>query len=301
MKHAIMNNSKLSFYSPVNFIRDISAEKHISFVESTKLDCLASKISIEGEDHVFYYKNLSWDSTFFKLNTIKLNFVIYDHNNIKILNDAINKFLTGLEYEYCFIEIPSEDILLIQALNLSQFRLVETRLSYYHDRLEEHQVDRYKVRTAVKNDIPTLKEVAMQMRNEYDRFHADPFIAEEHADVYLATYIENSINGFSDCVLVPDEAGLPSKSFLTANFQKNIWDLFEKKISKLVLSAVHTENKGWYYKLISEMMYFLRDQTGSEILCLNTQSTNRAVLHTWNKLGFKFGATTHILVKKCSI
>lgn len=133
------------------------------------------------------------------------------------------------------------------------------------------------------------------MRNPFDRFHSDWTYSTSIADKYLETYIENAINGFSDIILVPDGEKTEPDSFLTADLYQNDWDKLNYKISKMVLSAVSSEtNKGWYVKLISEMTYKLMEY-GVESIFMNTQSTNFAVLSTWEKLGYKIGRATHLL------
>ena len=140
--------------------------------------------------------------------------------------------------------------------------------------------------------------VAKEMKNEYDRFHADDVFSPKKADDFLATYIQQSLKGFADLVLTSNETGLPSDSFLTANYLKHEWEKTHVPVSKMVLSAVSSQtNKGWYKKLISEMTYHLIEQ-GAQYIFMNTQSTNRAVYHTWEQLGYKLGGVTHVFSKK---
>ena len=95
--------------------------------------------------------------------------------------------------------------------------------------------------------------------------------------------------------MIPNEEGVPSDSFLSANFFENQWETIGVKVSKMVLSAVSSStNKGWYINLISEMSYLFKSK-GITHAFMNTQSTNRQVFHTWEKLGYKLGSTTHIL------
>jgi dTDP-4-amino-4,6-dideoxy-D-galactose acyltransferase len=66
----------------------------------------------------------------------------------------------------------------------------------------------------------------------------------------------------------------------------------------MVLSAVSsTTNKGWYIKLISEMAYHLKS-IGADYAVMHPASTNKAVIHTYEKLGCKLGKTSHILSYK---
>ncbi|MBC7694181.1 MAG: hypothetical protein H7141_01915 [Burkholderiales bacterium] len=292
-------SDKLKFYNPYNFDRNITnnnlleylLEDYEKYIQKNEFHTF----EVKGEKYIFIYKALQWDTEYFKIPTFRLINILSVKNNY--LKEAILFFKESVlpEDSYCFMEIPSEDIELIQALGESCFKLVETRLTYYNNTLQLHQYPRYLVRSADKNDIPNLKMVASEMRNDYDRFHADKVFETTQADLFLSTYIENSILGLTDYVMVPNEKNVKPDSFLTANYLRNEWPKINCKISKMVLSAVSSEtNKGWYIKLISEMTYHLRDTVGSECIFLNTQSTNRAVFSTWEKLGYKLGCTTHV-------
>lgn len=246
----------------------------------------------------YYYLNI-WETDFFGVNSVFLKFIDFDLGDLNILEESLNRFLSKLYEDYgnynITIETPSEDNKVIQALNCAKFRLIETRIHFYNNNLECYNGIRANVRVAKQADIENLKKVASFMRNDYDRFHSDYGFNQADADRYLSTYIENSINGFTDIVMLPNEPNLPSDSFLTANILRDKWIALNHNISKMVLSAVSSEtNKGWYIKLISEMTYHLKE-IGAETIFMNTQSTNIAVLNSWEKLGYRIGRTSHIL------
>ena len=254
-------------------------------------------INVLGNEHIFLVKFLKWDSDYFNMSTHRLLYVLYDHKDYNVLKKAIQIFVKEFFIEkgmYCFSEIPSEDIFTIQALNESGFKLIENRLTYYLD-LKNYSHERYCVRPATLEDIPNLKRVAREMRNDYDRFHAETVFDLNKADEFLATYIEESIKGFSDFTMVPSEFGVPSDAFLTANYLLNDWESIGEKVSKMVLSSVSAKTcKGWYLKLISEMAYHLKS-IGAEYAFMNLATTNRAVIHTYEKLGCKYGKCIHVL------
>ena len=254
-------------------------------------------IEISGKEHVFVVKFLKWDTDYFNVKTYKLLYVLYNHLDYFTLKLATQKFVKEFFLEkgnYCFSEIPSEDIITIQALNESGFKLVENRLTYYLD-LKNYNYERFAVRSAGYDDIPNLKRVARIMRNEYDRFHAETIFDFQKADEFLATFIEESIKGFSDYVIVPNEINTDPDAFLTANYLKEEWDLIGEKISKMVLSAVSSETcKGWYIKLISEMAYHLKEN-GANFAFMHPATTNKAVIHSYEKLGCKYGKCIHVL------
>jgi dTDP-4-amino-4,6-dideoxy-D-galactose acyltransferase len=298
-----MENSRKKIfnrYSQYSVDRKISKEKIIEHLnKELSAKQLFSYNENKNDIRIYYHKN-NWETAFFMVDSIIIDYIDFDNVELKEVINSLKSFINHLKKEIGdnFIvtsEVPSEDRDIIQILNNCKFRTLETRLHYCNNNLSEFNYQRYNVRDAVLKDIPNLKRVASFMRNEYDRFHSDWSFENSKADEYLETYIENSINGFTDIVLVPDDLELNSDSFLTANFCKMDWPEIDYQISKMVLSAVSSEtNRGWYIRLISEMTYRLINE-GAQSIYMNTQSTNFAVIHTWEKLGYKLGRVTHVI------
>lgn len=302
IKAAVSNKQILTFYSPYNFIREFPADKQFENYVLNKIAAFDKNannkiITVEIEHASFYFllSYLPWDTDFFKIHTYKLLHVLSENEDIHLLRAACKEFIKRINDEtfYCFIDIPSEDIRLIQALNDAGFCLIETRLHYYRN-LEGFSGPRYNVREARAEDIPALMQTAADTRNNYDRFHADYVFDADTADRFLAKYIEECVKGYTDIVLVPNEPGLEVRSFMSANYHKDEWEKNGVAISKPVVSAVAPENKGWYKKFASEISHYSRE-AGAQYMILNTQTTNRAVFHTWESLGYKLGCATHIL------
>lgn len=292
--------AKLVYYAPYNFIRSITTEAHIVNWILPKIDTLTKHTSTHANTLVdIYYEKLEWDTNYFNIPTYKLNYILFNQNNIAAVKQSVSDFVnTFNNNDYIICEVPSEDIDVIQALTQNGFSLIETRLTYYNNNLANFNEKRHSIRAANLDDTQNLMRVAMEMKNDYDRFHADNIFSTEQADNFLATYIQQSLKGFADVVLTSNESGLPSDSFLTANYLKHEWTKTQVPVSKMVLSAVSSQtNKGWYKKLISEMTYHLMEQ-GAQYIFMNTQSTNRAVYHTWEQLGYKLGGVTHVFSKK---
>ena len=244
---------------------------------------------------------LPWESEYFDVATARLLPPLFEDATVPALAEALAVALGQIEaagIRSVFAEVPSEDVLWLQALGQQRFRLIETRLHYLHRDVEAFGAERYPVRLATPDDVPNLRRVAREMRNVFDRFHSDFTYPDDRADEYLATYVENSVGGFADLVVVPDEAGVPADSFLTARVHRDLWDRLDRRISKMVLSAVSSKtNRGWYQKLVAELTHRLREE-GAQAVFLNTQSTNGAVIHTWEKLGYKLGRVTHLLAAR---
>ncbi len=294
----------LFHYSPFSFFSKADKDKIFKHSILNDIDkhlkddsVEALKINVLGYQHIFLVKFLKWDSDYFNMSTYRLLYVLYDHKDYNVLKKATQIFVKDFFKEkgkYCFSEIPSEDIFTIQALNESGFKLVENRLTYYLD-LKNYSHERYGVREATSEDIPNLKRVAREMRNDYDRFHAETIFDLDKADEFLATYIEESVKGFSDYTMVPSDVGVAPDAFLTANYLRDDWDNIGEKVSKMVLSSVSAETcRGWYLKLISEMAYHLKS-IEADYAFMHPATTNRAVIHTYEKLGCKYGKCVHVL------
>jgi dTDP-4-amino-4,6-dideoxy-D-galactose acyltransferase len=296
-------NPQLFFYSPVNFVRAIKPAVQLDMLVADLIDeqpYWAVALPAGNEEVRFYYNHLSWDTEYFGLTTYKLNLVLFPQEaTLAELAQAAADFVDFLRAqgaEYVFAELPAEDTKVVQALGSAGLRLIETRLTYYRALADYEAPERYPVRAATADDIVGLQEVARTMRNDFDRFHADPVFPTAQADQFLATYVAESVQGFADIVLVPaPDDGVAPGAFLTARYNQSQWPQLGVPVSKMVLSAVSgQERKGWYRKLISEMSLHLREQ-GAAYAYMNTQATNRAVFHTWESLGYKLGATTHVL------
>lgn len=284
-----MREDRAYFHSPLSFLKEYQKQLSEDFLSKLSKDekRFRSKISL-------FIRRLEWDSHYFNVPVYKLEFADWDESVVDP-TDTLAQELKSLKLElsylhnkyYLFSEIPSEDLTMLQAASLAGYRLVETRITYFCDDLQQfNRSDRFNVRLASKDDIPSLRRVAMEARNSFDKYHADPFFTESVADEYLAVFIENSVNGFADIVIVPTEnAG----AFFTANIESPIGI----KLGKIILVAVGKECKGWHFKLLTEMSYLFKER-GIQVAYMVTQSTNRAVIRNCEKLGYRYGRCTHV-------
>jgi dTDP-4-amino-4,6-dideoxy-D-galactose acyltransferase len=290
--------ARFAFYPATSFLRHHQkalADQYAAWLNG----CVADGILESGKDfpHV-HYRQLEWDSRHFGLPVFKIELLDIEASSIgqcaRELQDFRASVLANHARAYSFMEVPCEDIETIQALGLAGFRLIETRLTYWLDDVQSWRgVHRYPSRSATLHDIDDLRKVAASARNDFDRFHADPFWTREEADGMLATFAENSVRGFADITLVPESAEGMAGAFLTGNFDRETTTLIGRKVGRMVLSAVSPERRGGYLKLISELTQWFKERE-VEVIYLTTQSTNRAVVRVWEKLGYSFGRSSHI-------
>jgi dTDP-4-amino-4,6-dideoxy-D-galactose acyltransferase len=292
--------AELSVYSTYNFLHTVEDEtlSTETFIKPLRKNISTGtfqikNIDIEGFRHFFIYHNLAWDTEYFKRKVYKIELILFKHRRPDILSRAVSQFIEYSIFndDYFLINIPCEDLTLLQGLSQTGFRLVETRLNYYFPNIKSAEPPLYPVRKADKNDIPALKDIAIRMRNRYDRIHADPAFSDKIADAYLGMFIEESVKGFADMVIIPDLPGKKPFGFLAAS---NPTPVLGYKIAKLVLAAVdNTYYKGWLSHLLSAVIYELKT-LNVDILTTITQASNRPAIRTWEKAGFRLGYVTHV-------
>ncbi|WP_313311922.1 hypothetical protein [Pulveribacter sp.] len=292
-----ISSERAFFYSPFGFLKGADDIGVAWLSELSQAICSGVEVFEGNSGVLIYFRKLDWDTQFFGVPFFRIEFVDFSENaDAYDLRQAFLSFKNYIsascsEY-YIFSEIPCEDIRIIAGITLSGWRLVETRITCYRDDLQSFSYPRrIPIRSATIDDIEDLRRVAVEAVNHYDRFHADDFFLKKEADDFLAIFIENSVRGFADEVIVPRDG--PANAFLTGNYLKSPPSLSKRKIGKMVLSAVSSERSGWYVRLIAELSYKFKEK-GLDTVFMTTQATNRTVLKVWHRHGYQVGRCSHI-------
>jgi len=305
-ENLLIYKKRISFYNNYSFIREIDSEVLFkaavlepAIQNINDESCHIIEIIIEKCKHLFVFKKQLWESDYFGFSCFSVEYVLFTHDDYKILHKALNAFIeSSLQpNSYLTINVPTEDTILIQALGFTGFVLVETRLNYFIKLNQNHDLQNIgNIKEAGLEDIPYLRAVAMKMKNKYDRVHADPAFSEEEADQYLAKFVEESIKGFADIVLkVVNDKDIPF-GFLAGNNPIKISEFY---VSKLVLAAVDSFiQKGRLFDLLTEMMYRVKSKK-ADYLTTITQAANFPAIRVWEKSGFSLFKVTHLFsIKK---
>ncbi|MBD2721778.1 hypothetical protein [Hymenobacter armeniacus] len=296
----------LAFYSPYYFLRHLPAKRQQELFGTGAAARWGRQpgeetYSAPGSTDVrWLWQALPWDSAYFGTPMLRLFTGLFGP---EALPAVLTQAAVGLREHlaarhpafYAFSIVPAEDVRLFQALTGAGWRLVETRLTFYRSELANFQFPAFPVRGAGVGDAAHVGGIAATARNPYDRFHADPWFGLERADAYLARYAENTVSaGLATTVLVPDEPGLPIDSFLAISDLAHDAEALGTRLSRVLLTAVGPANRGWHLRLTAETLR--RAQAlGHEAVLMTTQATNHAVFRTVEKLGFRLGATSHVL------
>jgi len=295
----IENTNNAWAYFPLSFTADREVS-HAIFCRELNKDVFSGQTQefVSSQGLTVFYRKLQWDSDFFGTPTFRIEYTsIPDNSSENAVRGSFNEFRAHLGSSnsefYVFAEVPSEDTDVLVGMTGSGWRLIETRITCFRDDMQNFNfADGFPTRSAVIEDIPDLRSTATKAVNPFDRFHSDKFFSAEQADEFMATFIENSVRGYADEVIVP--AVGPADAFLTGVYLPPSDGFQNTKIARPVLSAVSAERKGWYKHLIGSLSNSFR-LNGVDIAFMSTQATNRAVQKVWFQHGFRFGRTTHVI------
>ena len=294
----------LYLHSPVHLLRGLPSEpqqKEYGTGAATNFGAKAGEeiVTMAGGVGQWLLQHLSWDSEYFETPTYRLFTGLFKSNELPL---ALGKAAAELREQlaqrgpyYAFSIVPAEDIALLQALTSGGWQLIETRLHFHCPVAEAALPAPASVRLAQSGEATSIGRIAATARNVYDRFHADPWFGEDRADAFLARYAEAAVAGtYADAVLLPDEPELPVDSFLAIGDSPDVDGLGHGGFSRVLLTAVGPRNRGWHQKLVAETVRRAAKLNFEHVL-MTTQATNRAVFRTCEKLGFRLGATSHVL------
>lgn len=290
--------------APHGFIRGLNADYDLDiyldrlFGDIPPEDDLRFRHGSGDDERWILMERLPWDSSFFGRGMARLNEVIAlgaaqatgHAGAVPAIQAALGEARTrGIDYVLATVD--PRNLAMIRNVSATGFELIETRC-HYHMPLAAPPAVRHATRLATAEDVPSLAHAARATINHFDRFHADPAIAPHDADRLMEKWVEASVlEGFADATLVPDVEA--PQAFCTAKYHREHWDGWGLRLAQPVLSAVAPVHRGWYVKIISELNEHLRS-IGAEHSHLITQITNNAVIHCWEKLGYRFGKGEHV-------
>jgi dTDP-4-amino-4,6-dideoxy-D-galactose acyltransferase len=294
-------------WSPLDFIREISVAGdlqnyigHLTRELDPANDLRFIQRDSSGDELAILAERLPWDSNFFGFEIARLHGLFPLDGPAKRLHadyhDAVRQLQETARQrriKYLFAQVDPRDLATLRNLTECGFGLIETR-SYYHRSLRDYYYpERFPARQAGPADADSLGWAARDLVNQYDRFHADPFIPGADADRMMEVWARVSVlESFADATFVPDSP--EPTAFMTVKYHQDKWEQWGLKVAQPVFAAISPEFRGWYQKLLSEISYHLVD-IGAEWSFACSQVTNRPALRVFENLGYRFGRCEHVL------
>jgi hypothetical protein len=276
----------LSFYHPFHFCSRISTQ----FSPETLLqEELPACIVIEEKESKVWVKPLPWDSNFFGFASGQI--IYAELLTLQDTRQVLRKSQHELGFSHLWGSFPAEDAKSYRLFLQAGGYPITTRLHYSLDLKPFKYTAKKKVRRAAPKEAAQLGHCAASAINPHDRTHADPAL-QHRASLYLQTYAENAVMGFTDAVLVPKANDL-MPAFFALNYQKADWERWGISLGKFVISAVSQAGKGTYSLLAEGAAQNLCTKKATHAW-FNTQAANRAVIRTWQKQGAALGGVFHL-------
>jgi undecaprenyl-phosphate 4-deoxy-4-formamido-L-arabinose transferase len=158
---------------------------------------------------------LEWDSRFFGLRIARLE------------GRELSAASTVVALDWCraqridclYLRSDSADALTTRSAAENGFRFVDVRMTLDCDLLELEVPEPHAgIRTARAEDVPALREIA-GYNHRNSRFYADGRFERERCDELYATWIERSVEGWADRVIVAAEVGHGPQAYLTLHLR----------------------------------------------------------------------------------
>jgi len=193
----------------------------------------------------------------------------------RYLKDLINELIKN-KIAYATYRIETNNLLLVQALQKSEFLIVDGIISLETNLSPRNESNHPQVREAGEKDLEELKRISLGLY-VLSRIYNDSLISKKTADNFFMKWVENSIKGeAADSVLVWDEDG------------KILGYITLQKKGQIPLIGVSKEarGKGIGRNLILSSFNKFKEW-GVEKIKIETQISNIAALRLDLDCGFK--------------
>lgn len=224
---------------------------------------------------------LNWDSEFFNLRIARL----YGHTlDEALIKDALiwceqNKI--DCLYFLADPAFPNT----IHILEQSTFKLVDIRMTLAHNLNPRPRIQtspNIALRPGQLSDLPTLSKMATENHTQ-TRFFTDPNFGVEKAKSLYAAWIENSLHGYADIVMVAEYMNQIA-GYITGHLNS-----IGKGQIGLVGVSKEARGQGVGNFLVQGILHWFQQHNVEEIQVV-TQGSNIPALNLYEKTGFSIAS-----------
>ena len=226
---------------------------------------------------------LDWDTQFFGVRIASL------HAAAPVDDAAMRAVLDRCReqrVECLYLRSDADDDVTLRSAGTHGFRFVDVRLTFDLDvtDLVPRLASPKAIRSARATDVAALRAIAAYNHTN-TRFYADGRFARERCDELYATWIEKSVNGWADAVLVADE-GEGAAGYLSIHRRAGKADADAFGEIGLVGLARDARGRGLGRELVEEALaWMVRERCRSARVV--TQGRNVAAQRLYQACGFR--------------
>jgi dTDP-4-amino-4,6-dideoxy-D-galactose acyltransferase len=227
-------------------------------------------------------EELPWDSQFFGLSIARAVPSRLD----AATRDAVLDWCRSHRVDCLYFLGAPDDTETIQQLDAGGFQLVGVRVTLARPAESGRGEVRGHVRPAAAGDIPALRDIASSAHRD-TRFHADSRFDAARSDELYATWIENSVRGYADRVLVAERDDAPVGYVTLHADAPNAETGTAGRTARIGLFAVHGQyrNQGVGRDLLRSAAQALAS-AGVTVTSVVTAGRNVAALRLYKSEGF---------------
>lgn len=223
---------------------------------------------------------LEWDSSFFGLRIARVAGDSLAAERVGEIETWCERHRIDCLYFLARLDDPAT----VRLAELNRYRLVDVRVTLELDAgaripLPPLAGDRIRIRPASADDTGPLGEIACRSHRD-TRFYADRNFPRDSSDLLYATWIERSVAGYAERVLVA-EAGGRAVGYVTCHLKSG------KADGEIGLLGVDVEERGQGIgpRLISEAAAWLAER-GARVVKVTTQGRNVVAQRMYQRRGF---------------
>jgi dTDP-4-amino-4,6-dideoxy-D-galactose acyltransferase len=217
-------------------------------------------------------RRLEWDSEFFQKRIARAT---PEHVSTESLRE-IRAWCAANRIDCLYLLAAADDAHTVRELEDSGFHFVDIRTTL-ETRLKDLRPKTVGFREARPDDVPTLRAIAGVSYLD-SRFYNDGHFPEERCRALYETWIEKSVNGWAQAVLVAEWADEPV-GYITCHLSPSV-----AEIGLLGVSA-KVQGKGLGSQLIWESLSWFKDRGANEVTVV-TQGRNVRAQRVYQKAGF---------------
>lgn len=269
-------------YSWLGFDRSVLVDKAMADMKHSE--------SVSNEKVAIFYKDLDWDTKFFRAKSGEIPLVIPTADaTIHDRVDALRTFEVRTDYEFTTLRVNAHDLATAQAAQQLGYFITDIHTSYFFDKRKQssEQLPSQYLGTSRVYKCPYSGKSLMALAQSVfstdfaHRFHNDPNIPKEKADELYVLLTLHCLEKHSS-VIVVEYDGNPV-GFLT--LQEHADEIGGVTLGKFGMAGVAPEARGKqiYQNMILQGLHLMRDDV---VETTNTGIVN-PVQRAWMNLKFK--------------
>lgn len=183
--------------------------------------------------------------------------------------------------ECLYLRSDADDVTTLRSAGAAGFRFVDVRLTFDAELSDvaPRSAKTSSIRAARPDDAAALRAIAAY-NHANTRFYADGRFARERCDALYATWIEKSLAGWADAVLVADEGAGPAGYLSIHRRPEDVGEI------GLVGIARDAQGKGHGRALVEEGLAWMA-RAGCPTARVATQARNVAAQRLYQACGFR--------------